>query len=184
MSAGSPVPPVGARRRGQGREAAPKARTLDLAEDADTLRSPRPTRPPRAPTHAAPRPSRPLASLALSPSRPSRPSRPLALSPSRPLALLALSPSRGASSREASARRAEGRPRARARHASRPTALARSPAAWLTVGMGPVLIDAPLLASPETAEEIREDETAPAIDVSPEDLRRWAETGEWPESFA
>ena len=50
--------------------------------------------------------------------------------------------------------------------------------------MGPVLKDAPLLASPETAEEIREDETAPAIDVSPEDLRRWAETGEWPESFA
>ncbi len=50
--------------------------------------------------------------------------------------------------------------------------------------MGPALKDAPLVASRETAEEIREDEAVPAIDVSPEDLRRWAETGEWPESFA
>ncbi|MBL0197671.1 MAG: hypothetical protein IPQ09_26335 [Myxococcales bacterium] len=50
--------------------------------------------------------------------------------------------------------------------------------------MGPALKDAPLVASPETAEEIREDEASAPVDVSAEDLRRWAETGEWPESFA
>ncbi|MBL0194322.1 MAG: hypothetical protein IPQ09_08915 [Myxococcales bacterium] len=61
--------------------------------------------------------------------------------------------------------------------------------------MGPALKAAPLVASRETAEEIREDEVsapttaaagveAAGIDVSAEDLRRWAETGEWPESFA
>lgn len=81
-------------------------------------------------------------------------------------------------------RRERCQPSRSPRETSRETALAPKPAAWQTRDMGPALKDAPLVASPETAEEIREDEASALIDVSAEDLRRWAETGEWPESFA